>query len=155
LFDCRKLVDALTDESLHLASGFQITGFAHTIAAMWPSGGDIRAKGCKYILSRTHGGWRPSEEPGSCSSVTYRCRAPQNVYAGAWIDGLRQFHSVFASFGTGLRDKAPEKRLHRDEIPLAPDGWKEMQKHPLKELFEAAATLEHNTLLARGTFQKV
>jgi hypothetical protein len=30
-----------------------------------------------------------------------------------------------------------------------------MQKHPLKELFEAAAALEHNTLLAQGTFQKV
>jgi hypothetical protein len=82
-------------------------------------------------------------------------RAPRNAYSGAWIDGLKQFHSVFASFGAGLRGRAPEKRLHRDEIPPAPDGWKEMQKHPLKELFEAAAALEHNTLLARGTFQKV
>lgn len=30
-----------------------------------------------------------------------------------------------------------------------------MQKHLLKKLFKAAAELEHNTLLAQGTFQKV
>jgi hypothetical protein len=79
------------------------------------------------------------------------------VYAGAWIDSLKQFHSVFALFRTGLRDEAAftKKQLHRDEIPPAPDSWKDMQKHPLKELFEAAAALEHNTLLAQGTFQKV
>jgi hypothetical protein len=41
-------------------------------------------------------------------------QAPRNVYAGAWIDGLKQFHSVFASFGTGLRDEAAftKKQLH-------------------------------------------
>ncbi|KAF5626372.1 TPR domain protein [Fusarium tjaetaba] len=30
-------VDDLADEALHLASGFQVAGFAHVIAAMWPS----------------------------------------------------------------------------------------------------------------------
>ncbi|KAF7180240.1 hypothetical protein CNMCM7691_009407 [Aspergillus felis] len=55
----------------------------------------------------------------------------------------------------GLRDGTLKRRLHRDEIPPEPDGWKQMQKHLLKELFQAAAELEHNTLLARGTFEKV
>ncbi|KAF7174442.1 hypothetical protein CNMCM5623_007239 [Aspergillus felis] len=83
-------------------------------------------------------------------------RAPRGYgFTATRLDGLKRFHPVFATFGLGLQDETPKKRLHRDEIPPEPDGWKQMQKHPLKELFQAAAELEHNTLLARGTFEKV
>jgi tetratricopeptide (TPR) repeat protein len=34
----------LADEALHLASGFQVAGFGHTIASMWPSNDDICAQ---------------------------------------------------------------------------------------------------------------
>ncbi|KAG2000757.1 hypothetical protein GB937_010867, partial [Aspergillus fischeri] len=106
--------------------------------------------------------WKPKHSVSADFSLDNviegkRQRRPTQGYGftATWMDALEQFHSVFASFGIGLKAEASKKRLHRDEIPSAPDGWREMQKHPLKELFEAAAQLEHNTLLARGTFQKV
>ncbi|KAJ5153993.1 Tetratricopeptide-like helical [Penicillium coprophilum] len=34
----------LADEALHLASGFQVAGFAHTIGSMWPSNDEICAQ---------------------------------------------------------------------------------------------------------------
>ncbi|CEJ60618.1 hypothetical protein PMG11_09187 [Penicillium brasilianum] len=37
-------VSELADEALHLASGFQVAGFAHTVASMWPSSDDICAQ---------------------------------------------------------------------------------------------------------------
>ncbi|KAL6228871.1 CHAT domain-containing protein [Aspergillus navahoensis] len=37
-------VAALADEALHLASGFQVAGFGHTVASMWPSNDDICAQ---------------------------------------------------------------------------------------------------------------
>ncbi|KAJ5151471.1 Tetratricopeptide-like helical [Penicillium canariense] len=37
-------VSKLADEGLHLASGFQVAGFAHTVASMWPSNDEICAQ---------------------------------------------------------------------------------------------------------------
>jgi hypothetical protein len=37
-------VSALADEALHLASGFQVAGFSHTVASMWSSNDDICAQ---------------------------------------------------------------------------------------------------------------
>jgi tetratricopeptide (TPR) repeat protein len=37
-------VPELADETLHLAAGFQVAGFAHTIASMWPSNDDVCAQ---------------------------------------------------------------------------------------------------------------
>jgi CHAT domain-containing protein len=37
-------VSELADEALHLASGFQVAGFGHTIASMWPSNDEICAQ---------------------------------------------------------------------------------------------------------------
>lgn len=69
-------------------------------------------------------------------------RAPRGYgFTATRLDGLKRFRPVFATFGLGLQDEAPKKRLHRDEIPPEPDGWKQMQRHPLKELFQAAAEL--------------
>lgn len=92
-----------------------------------------------------------------------RTRRPRQFYGYTvtdWMDGLKQFHSVFAAFSHDLdRDTPlplqPTNRLHRDEIPPPPKTWRDIDKHPLKELFRAAAELEHNALVARGTFKKV
>jgi hypothetical protein len=93
-----------------------------------------------------------------------RTRRPR-VYAGftaeEWVDGLQRYHSVFSAFAAGMErgliplSNEPKKRLHRNEMPPPPENWKAMQKHPLKELFQAAAELEHIALVARGTFKKV
>lgn len=90
-------------------------------------------------------------------------RAFQYAYTATWIDSLTKLHSVFAAFGKGIlgteelkkQPNEPKKRLHRDEIPPPPNNWKEVHKHPLEDLFLAAAELEHNAVLARGTFRKV
>lgn len=76
------------------------------------------------------------------------------------MDGLKQFHSVFAAFSHDLDQDTPlplqpTNRLHRDEIPLPPKTWRDIDKHPLKELFRATAELEHNALVACKTFKKV
>ncbi|KAF7134045.1 hypothetical protein CNMCM5793_005625 [Aspergillus hiratsukae] len=77
-------------------------------------------------------------------------RAPRYAYTATCIDSLTKLHSVFAAFGKGIlgtqeskkQPNEPKKRLHRDEIPPPPNNWKEVHKHPLKELFLAAAELE-------------
>ncbi|RHZ48891.1 uncharacterized protein CDV56_105798 [Aspergillus thermomutatus] len=40
-------VSDLADEALHLASGFQVAGFGHTVASMWPSHDDT----CVHVAS--------------------------------------------------------------------------------------------------------
>lgn len=37
-------VSELADEALHLASSFQVAGFAHTVASTWPSNDEICAQ---------------------------------------------------------------------------------------------------------------
>lgn len=42
---------SLTDEALHLASGFQIAGFAHVIGSMWPTEDAVCVQAAKYFYS--------------------------------------------------------------------------------------------------------
>ncbi|KAL6231303.1 CHAT domain-containing protein [Aspergillus navahoensis] len=60
-------VTELADEALHLAAGFQVAGFAHTIASMWPSNDDICAQiaGIFYDELLTKGGI----QEGNCAAA--------------------------------------------------------------------------------------
>ena len=43
-------------------------------------------------------------------------------------------------------------RVHRDNLPPPPSGYREMTRHPLKHLFLAAMELELSTLESKGTW---
>ena len=62
---------------------------------------------------------------------------------------------TLAAFSAGLSAPKPEIRMHRDDLPPPPDGWKEMVNHPYSEGFMAACALELETLKKKGTFDVV
>jgi CHAT domain-containing protein len=47
----------LVDEVLHLASGFQVAGFGHVIATMWPAGDDVCVEVAKTFYSQIVKSW--------------------------------------------------------------------------------------------------
>jgi hypothetical protein len=46
-------------------------------------------------------------------------------------------------------------RLYRSNVPIAPDGWKQMQKHKYTKGFMEAARIKHNTLTSQTTWIEV
>ena len=60
-----------------------------------------------------------------------------------------QLHAYFSAFAIGLR------RLHRDQLPPPPRSWRELQSHPNREGFLAAAEKEYRDLERRQTFRPV
>ncbi|KAI0998790.1 hypothetical protein K3495_g9408 [Podosphaera aphanis] len=48
-----------------------------------------------------------------------------------------------------------KSRLHKSNLPPAPENWNQLQYHPHREGFETAAHLEYTTLEEQGTFQSV
>jgi len=46
---------------------------------------------------------------------------------------------------------ATPTRQHRDELPKAPATWKEMLRHPIRQLFAQASDKEINILREKGT----
>ena len=60
-----------------------------------------------------------------------------------------QLHAYFSAFAIGLR------RLHRDQLPPPPRSWRELQSHPNREGFLAAAEKEYRGLERRQTFRPV
>jgi len=47
----------LADEVLHLASGFQVAGFGHVIASMWPAGDEVCVKIAESFYEIVAGTW--------------------------------------------------------------------------------------------------
>lgn len=90
---------------------------------------------------------------------TSRARRPPNAY-GEWkahmattqedADDNEQY---YAAFSTAIHHREPAQ-IHRDDLPLAPANWKEMQRHSQREGFEQAAQKEYSDLWTRGTFRK-
>jgi hypothetical protein len=77
--------------------------------------------------------------------LTDRRRRCQRVYLSALQEPerLQAFSSAFAS---GL------KRPHRNQLPSEPRSWKELQRHPHREGFLAAAEKEYRDLERQQTF---
>ena len=65
------------------------------------------------------------------------------------LQELEKFCAYFSAFAIGLR------RLHRDQLPLPPRSWRELQRHPNREGFLAAAEKEYRDLERRQTFRPV
>ncbi|KAL4881854.1 CHAT domain-containing protein [Aspergillus karnatakaensis] len=71
-------VAELADEALHLASGFQVAGYAHTIAAMWPSNDAICAEVAGAFYAELLANW----DPDRSSRLNSPARALQAAVGG-------------------------------------------------------------------------
>jgi hypothetical protein len=58
---------------------------------------------------------------------------------------------LLRTFAAALYTEKPFQR-HRDDLPPAPDGWKNMIKHPMAEGFLAACAKEIRSLQEKSTF---
>lgn len=58
---------------------------------------------------------------------------------------------LLRTFAAALYTEKPLQR-HRDDLPPAPDGWKNMIKHPMAEGFLAACAKEIRSLKEKSTF---
>jgi hypothetical protein len=57
------------------------------------------------------------------------------------------------AFATALNAEKPSR--HRDDLPAAPEHWKDMIRHPHREAFMSAAAVEVRNLKNKGTFEVV
>lgn len=76
----------------------------------------------------------------------------RQAYAAALADP-----EPHASFITAFLDAQMYKkqRVHRTDLPSAPDNWKDLEDHPHAAGFKAAAAKEYTDLNSRGTFTSV
>ena len=70
------------------------------------------------------------------------------------LDDFPGFYSAFTT-GAMLQNPCLTDKPHRDRLPAEPKSWREMQRHPLKERFTAAANREISELLGKQTFKYV
>ena len=80
--------------------------------------------------------------------IANRTRHRQQAYLTV-LQQPEQLYAYFSAFAIGLR------RLHRDQLPPPPRSWRELQRHPNREGFLAAAEKEYQDLERRRTFQPV
>jgi hypothetical protein len=57
-----------------------------------------------------------------------------------------------AAFGTAIQR---QPRLHRSNVPIAPDGWKQILKHKYIKGFMEATRIKHSTLISQTTWTEV
>jgi hypothetical protein len=55
-------------------------------------------------------------------------------------------------FGTAIQR---QPRLHRNDVPTAPDRWKQMLKHKYTKGFMEAARIKYSTLISQTTWIEV
>lgn len=115
-----------------------------------------------------------SEEIQSSGGEPARTRRPrQEVDPSNIIEGRRprrkqkdpQFESfavyeakadsLLSAFAIGLTSQTPRKRFHRDELPVPPQSWNKMLKHPLRDEFMTACTIEYQAILNKDTVKEV
>lgn len=81
-----------------------------------------------------------------------RPRADPDYHAYAAIVPIEEVPpEMLRTFAAALYTEKPIQR-HRDDLPPAPDGWKEMIKHPMAEDFLAACAKEIRSLQEKLTF---
>jgi hypothetical protein len=61
------------------------------------------------------------------------------------MENLISLGLYLAAFGTAIQ-KQP--RFYRSNVPIAPDGWKQMLKHKYTKGFIEAARIKHNILIS-------
>ena len=88
---------------------------------------------------------------------------PSLVITGKRKQSTRHLFAAFQGFShnmqkvlTPMANNEPSlafpHRVHRDDLPPPPSGYREMTRHPLKHLFLAAMELELSTLESKGTW---
>jgi hypothetical protein len=85
-----------------------------------------------------------------------RQRRPRYQAYTAMLDDLMEnptsLGPYLAAFGTAIQR---QPRLHRSDVPTAPDGWKQMLKHKYTKGFMEAARIKHSTLMSQTTWTEV
>ena len=66
---------------------------------------------------------------------------------------LEDLPAYAAAFSAGHTNR--DTRPHRDNLPLPPRNWKEMQLHPMRTAFNEAAKKEYHDLEQRDTFKLI
>jgi hypothetical protein len=75
------------------------------------------------------------------------------------LTGKRQRQSktlgtFFVAFAAALQLLELQKsRLHRDQLPLPPKRWKDLEKHPHRQEFIAAAADKFNSCQEKSCFE--
>ena len=80
--------------------------------------------------------------------LTNRRRRRQRVYLSA-LQEPEKLPAYSAAFASGL------KRPHRNQLPPEPRSWKELQRHPHRDGFLAAAEKEYRDLERCKTFRHI
>jgi hypothetical protein len=62
--------------------------------------------------------------------------------------------TYFVAFAAALQPLEPqESRLHRDQLPPPPKTWRDLEKHPFRREFKAAAAEEFKSCQEKGCFK--
>jgi hypothetical protein len=89
------------------------------------------------------------------SSNKWQRRSRYQAYTAILDDLIENPISLglyLAAFGTAIQR---QPRLHKSDIPIAPDGWKQMLKYKYTKGFIEAARIKHNTLINQTTWTEV
>ncbi|QKW33259.1 CHAT domain-containing protein [Actinomadura sp. NAK00032] len=70
----------LNDEAIHLASSFQIAGFAHVIAALWPLRDRVALEFAVQIYQGLHGSARNGRRTDAAAAVHHATRRAREMY---------------------------------------------------------------------------
>jgi hypothetical protein len=68
------------------------------------------------------------------------------------MENLISLGLYLAAFGTAIQKQL---RLHRSNMLIAPDGWKQILKHKYTKGFIEAARIEHSTLMSQTTWIEI
>jgi CHAT domain-containing protein len=74
---------SLTDERVHIASTFQLAGFAHVIGSLWPTDKGVCVQVTEYFY----------KSPVRCKGIT----DPNHAVAAALRETVLQIHKGYAS----------------------------------------------------------
>ncbi|KAJ5101017.1 hypothetical protein N7456_007069 [Penicillium angulare] len=88
----------------------------------------------------------------------------RNIITGSRVRKPKEFSfytdnsyedGTLSAFATGLNEARSHTKAHKDELPPAPENWREMMKHPYREGFLEASALELKTLQRKETYQVI
>ena len=79
-----------------------------------------------------------------------RVRRRKQAYMVALATNKSGFHTAFIAAQVFNRT-----RLHQSRLPTPPKFWKDLDKHPMRDQFKAAAQAEWEKLSTKGTFRPV
>jgi hypothetical protein len=88
-------------------------------------------------------------------NITKRSRTRKPPHRDAYLTDLSQtdqssgFHSAFQ---IGSQHYRENQRIHRTTLPALPRTWKDLDTHPYRPEFKAAARKEYSDLDRQGTF---